>query len=220
MAHQQLLMGAWAEASTRTIVAGGLLYSAKTVWQWGRLTFEDRWKATGFVLLIEGVMMCSPVLWLARTALLYLLTINAIATACLLALRDQSDRRGASSHPDEIDPPAIGRPPSATTKLLTGPLARSRAGRAATTPESDALYDRAIGFVTAAGECSISGVQRKLSIGYNSAAKLVDRMECEGIVGPVARGGGKRQVLVRRAAIELTSPSPLGQLSHAGTGGQ
>jgi S-DNA-T family DNA segregation ATPase FtsK/SpoIIIE len=62
--------------------------------------------------------------------------------------------------------------------------------------DGERLYDRAVAFVVAARECSTSAVQRKLSVGYNRAAKLVERMECEGIVGPVARGGGKRQVLV------------------------
>jgi uncharacterized membrane protein len=67
------------------LVVGGLLFSAKTVWQWGLLAFADPWKASGFVLLIEGVMVLSPVPWLAVTALALLVAINAIATGCTLA---------------------------------------------------------------------------------------------------------------------------------------
>jgi S-DNA-T family DNA segregation ATPase FtsK/SpoIIIE len=62
----------------------------------------------------------------------------------------------------------------------------------------DPLYDRAVQCVAEAGYCSISHVQRKLSVGYNKAAKLVDRMEAAGIVGPPAgKAGGRRQVLIQ-----------------------
>lgn len=71
------------------IVVGGLAYSAKTVWQWGRRAFDCPWKATGFVLLLEGVMVASTVPWLAQLALGYLICINACATACQIARDDQ-----------------------------------------------------------------------------------------------------------------------------------
>ena len=62
----------------------------------------------------------------------------------------------------------------------------------------DPLYDRAVQCVAEAGYCSISHVQRKLSVGYNKAAKLVDRMEAAGVVGPPAgKAGGRRQVLIQ-----------------------
>ena len=87
------------------LVAGGLVYSAKTVWQWGRLAFACPWKATGFVLLLEGVMVLSRIEWLSVAALAYLVGINATATACLLARSDRpiatatatKPRRGAKS---------------------------------------------------------------------------------------------------------------------------
>ena len=63
--------------------------------------------------------------------------------------------------------------------------------------EDDPIYDRAVACVAQAGYCSISHVQRQLSIGYNKAAKLVDKMEAEGVVGPAAsKAGGRREVLV------------------------
>jgi hypothetical protein len=67
------------------LVAGGLLFSAKTVWQWGRKAFDCPYKATGFVLITEGIMITSGNALLSRTALMYLVAINAIATACTIA---------------------------------------------------------------------------------------------------------------------------------------
>ena len=61
----------------------------------------------------------------------------------------------------------------------------------------DPLYDKAVAVVADAGYCSISHVQRQLSVGYNKAAKLVERMEQEGVVGPPSsKAGGRREVLV------------------------
>lgn len=61
----------------------------------------------------------------------------------------------------------------------------------------DTLYDRAVESVAAAGSCSISALQRALGVGFNKAARIVERMEREGIVGPASqRAGGKRDVLV------------------------
>jgi len=61
----------------------------------------------------------------------------------------------------------------------------------------DPLYDQAVEAVANAGYCSISHVQRQLSVGYNKAAKLVERMEQDGVVGPPSsKAGGRREVLV------------------------
>ena len=61
----------------------------------------------------------------------------------------------------------------------------------------DPLYDRAVACVATAGYCSISHIQRQLGIGYNKAAKLVEKMESEGVVGPSnGKAGGRREVLV------------------------
>lgn len=68
------------------LVLGGLLYSAKTVYEWGSRAFMNAWKAVGFVVLVEGVMVTSSVPWLGYAALAYLVCINGIATGCTLAL--------------------------------------------------------------------------------------------------------------------------------------
>ncbi|MCW2285208.1 S-DNA-T family DNA segregation ATPase FtsK/SpoIIIE [Rhodoblastus acidophilus] len=61
--------------------------------------------------------------------------------------------------------------------------------------EGGDLYDRAVAVVLRDKKCSTSYVQRRLQIGYNKAASLVERMEKEGVVGP-ANHAGKRQILV------------------------
>ncbi|MEL6980322.1 MAG: DNA translocase FtsK, partial [Pseudomonadota bacterium] len=58
------------------------------------------------------------------------------------------------------------------------------------------LYERAVAIVKAEGKASTSFLQRRLHIGYNRAARLVDRMEKEGVVSP-ANHVGKREVLIR-----------------------
>ncbi len=60
--------------------------------------------------------------------------------------------------------------------------------------ESDELYDSAVRIVTETRKASISGVQRRLKIGYNRAARLVEGMEQAGIVGPL-ESNGSREVL-------------------------
>ncbi|GGD41037.1 hypothetical protein GCM10011335_49750 [Aureimonas glaciei] len=57
------------------------------------------------------------------------------------------------------------------------------------------LYDQAVAIVLRDGKASTSYVQRRLSIGYNRAASIIERMEREGIVGP-ANHAGKREILV------------------------
>ncbi|UOM33574.1 DNA translocase FtsK [Acuticoccus sp. I52.16.1] len=61
--------------------------------------------------------------------------------------------------------------------------------------ESDDLYDRAVALVLRDRKASTSYIQRRLSIGYNRAATLIERMEKEGVVSP-ANNAGKRDILV------------------------
>ncbi len=60
----------------------------------------------------------------------------------------------------------------------------------------DAKYDEAVSLVTKSRQASISYVQRRLRIGYNRAARLIEMMEHEGIVGPQI-GAKQREVLVK-----------------------
>lgn len=61
--------------------------------------------------------------------------------------------------------------------------------------ESDPLYDEAVAFVIESRKASISSVQRKLRVGYNRAARLIEQMEASGVVSPM-NSNGSRDVLV------------------------
>jgi S-DNA-T family DNA segregation ATPase FtsK/SpoIIIE len=60
--------------------------------------------------------------------------------------------------------------------------------------EADPLYDQAVQIVTETRRASVSGIQRRLKIGYNRAARLVETMEQAGLVGPL-QSNGFREVL-------------------------
>ena len=61
--------------------------------------------------------------------------------------------------------------------------------------EGDALYDEAVQFVTESRKASISAVQRKLRIGYNRAARMIESMEAAGVVSEMS-SNGSREVIV------------------------
>jgi S-DNA-T family DNA segregation ATPase FtsK/SpoIIIE len=77
-----------------------------------------------------------------------------------------------------------------TTDFLPGSSSQSGSDD----PEADALYDDAVRIVTETRRASISGVQRRLKIGYNRAARMIEQMETAGIVGP-QQSNGNREVL-------------------------
>lgn len=61
--------------------------------------------------------------------------------------------------------------------------------------ESDPLYDQAVSHVLESRRASVSGIQRRLKIGYNRAARMVEEMEAAGLVGPL-QSNGTREILV------------------------
>lgn len=65
--------------------------------------------------------------------------------------------------------------------------------------EEDALYDEAVRFVTESRRASISAVQRKLKIGYNRAARMIEAMEVAGVVTSMSTNGSR----------EVIAPSPI-----------
>ncbi len=93
-------------------------------------------------------------------------------------------------------------PPNYVEEVLSGPSSPipgmpdedNDGGMLGADSESDALYDEAVKIVTQERKPSISYVQRRLKIGYNRAARLLEAMETAGIVGPL-QSNGAREVL-------------------------
>ena len=71
----------------------------------------------------------------------------------------------------------------------------AKGGYADPSDQSNDLYDRAVAIVVRDKKASTSYVQRRLSIGYNRAASIIERMEEEGVISP-ANHAGKREILV------------------------
>jgi DNA segregation ATPase FtsK/SpoIIIE, S-DNA-T family len=90
-------------------------------------------------------------------------------------------------------------PPNYIEEVLTGPKTpipglSGEEGEGDADAEQDALYDEAVKIVTRERKPSISYVQRRLKIGYNRAARLLEAMEQAGIVGQL-QSNGSREVL-------------------------
>jgi len=75
------------------MVAGGLVFSAKTVAQWASRAFLDVWKAVGFVVLVEGLMTVCETAWLSFVLLGFLFVINGIATGTNLSLKSIPEKK-------------------------------------------------------------------------------------------------------------------------------
>ena len=88
--------------------------------------------------------------------------------------------------------------PASPTPGLTG---IDKPGSDSVDAEQDPLYDQAVQVVMETRKASISGVQRRLKIGYNRAARMVESMEAAGLVGPL-QSNGTREILVPAAATE------------------
>ncbi|MFQ5567658.1 MAG: DNA translocase FtsK, partial [Paracoccaceae bacterium] len=74
-------------------------------------------------------------------------------------------------------------------------LVDEKLGLASASDDEDTLYDKAVAIVARDRKCSTSYIQRKLAIGYNKAARLVEQMEGRGVVSP-ANAVGKRDIMI------------------------
>jgi S-DNA-T family DNA segregation ATPase FtsK/SpoIIIE len=99
-------------------------------------------------------------------------------------------------------------PPNYIEEVLSGPSApipglsgeEGESGNLAEDAEADPLYDEAVRIVTTERKPSISYVQRRLKIGYNRAARLLEAMETAGLVGPLQSNGAR----------DVLAPAPAG----------
>jgi S-DNA-T family DNA segregation ATPase FtsK/SpoIIIE len=96
--------------------------------------------------------------------------------------------------------------PNYIEEILEGPsmplvgISGEPGAEGADSGEQDALYDEAVKIVTTERKPSISYVQRRLKIGYNRAARLLESMENAGVVGPLQPNGAR----------EILAPAPAG----------
>ena len=94
--------------------------------------------------------------------------------------------------------------PEYLDEILQGPdedAGSFTGGEGSDDPERDPLYDEALRLVTESRKASVSGVQRRLRIGYNRAARLVEAMERAGVVGALQPNGSR----------EVLAPPPAGE---------
>jgi S-DNA-T family DNA segregation ATPase FtsK/SpoIIIE len=89
-----------------------------------------------------------------------------------------------------------GKPSYLDPSVLAEVKKEKEAGRGEE-EEYDEKYDEAVAFVAEIGQASISLIQRRFRIGYNRAARIVEKMEEEGVVGP-SDGVKPREVLVKK----------------------
>ena len=86
--------------------------------------------------------------------------------------------------------------PQYALELLEGDDEDER-GQAEDDGYDDVMYDQAVRLVTDSRQASISWVQRRLRVGYNRAARMIERMEREGVVS-TSENGRPREVLAQR----------------------
>jgi S-DNA-T family DNA segregation ATPase FtsK/SpoIIIE len=94
---------------------------------------------------------------------------------------------GGTSYRDDV----LAEVQSMGDGVVVGPTGLPEAGGGGSGDESDPLYDEAVRIVTETRRASISGVQRRLKIGYNRAARLVEAMEAAGVVSPQEHNGDR-----------------------------
>jgi len=187
------------------LVLGGLMFSAKTVYQWAAAAFADRAKAAGFVVMLEGTLLFSTNSTLAHVMLGYLVVINAIATACLLARRDQSDRIEVVPADRETGPelaviaPSLPAAAPSETAAEQSTVIRLPTDRRTGDHLADAeLYSRALAHLETVNAISISAMRKACNIGYDKAVSLLARLEADGVIGP--EGPGKRRPVLAATA--------------------
>ena len=105
-------------------------------------------------------------------------------------LREQ----GEPAYVDDVTEPVEGVGGGDMDPLLSGIAGASDSDKS--------LFDQAVAIVAREGKASTSFIQRHLNIGYNKAAKLIEQMEKEGIIG-TANHVGKREILVRRTHDDM-----------------
>ena len=144
-------------------------------------------------------------------------------TNLLRRREERSDRDDAAAPTESTASPAAGtggrlQPPWLPgQETLQQPLWDDVAATEAAAEGKDDMYRQAVEEVRRSGKASISLLQRRLRIGYSRAARLIDQMEADGIVGPEQGGTRGREVLpaVRRQIENWIADALAMQMVHA-----
>ena len=185
------------------LVAGGLAFSASTVYRWaasafppkaGEMTWWERVytrvKALGFVLLVEGVLLLSPLPELSYVALGLLVAINALGTGAALALADRADSADVEDDPVEEAESCVPEP----LALVAGePADCVKSGRVD-------YYARALEVLRQHVLVSAALLRKHCVMSAADASAMIDRLVTEGFVSAETNARGQRQVLRRFAA--------------------
>ena len=156
--------------------------------------------AIGYIELFRGLPALITLLFVASTMLNYFLPPGTsvptrvhgafVATHEVHSVVRHLKKSGTPRYLDEVlDGPASPTPGLAGIDKVPADSADA---------EQDPLYDQAVQIVIETRKASISGVQRRLKIGYNRAARMVESMEQAGMVGPL-QANGTREILVPAA---------------------
>jgi S-DNA-T family DNA segregation ATPase FtsK/SpoIIIE len=115
------------------------------------------------------------------------------------------ENEAASGWPAEPADSTAGPPWLPGQEMLQQPLWSDLAGTEAASSGQDELYIQAVQEVRKSGRASVSLLQRRLRVGYSRAARLIEQMEADGIVGPDLGGSRGREVLPAAAREGPTS---------------
>lgn len=114
---------------------------------------------------------------------------------------------------NEDDPDNQPPPPEGSSSVITANGGVAPAGM--TGSKEEELYNRALEVVRMTRRASTSHLQRRMGIGYNHAARLIDLLEDRGVIGP-AKGAGPREILIDLDA----QPTADAQINPISTGSQ
>lgn len=123
-------------------------------------------------------------LWQHHAGMQVLLLVATVQALCDLFGYQEKEAGEADAEQQALIGFDPAKPGSDTTVVIT-PAEESL---------DDVLYADAVAFVRESGRASISAVQRKLKLGYNRAARMIERMEAEGVVTPM-NSNGSREVI-------------------------
>lgn len=188
----------------RVLVGACLAYSASSVWVWATMTLGSAWKATFYVVLLEGGMTVSGIPAMEWAALVLLIFVNATHTAAIVSRLSARHTAKSPEHLPELESGPLSDPQRPANfaesdralpalELVSHAADRKKqrlntGSSQATAARADVLYRRAVAYVKNSGRCSINSLKPNLNVGWATAQKLVKRMEEEGLLERNARG--------------------------------